>query len=67
MIYRFDLARVIETQRLLLREYTQDDLEALYGILSDPETMRHYPAPYDRAKTQRWIDWNLENYGVSWF
>lgn len=36
---------VMETERLLLREYTPEDFDALYEILSDPETMRHYPAP----------------------
>ena len=36
---------MIETDRLLLREYTLDDFDALYEIMSDPETMQHYPAP----------------------
>ena len=53
---------MIETQRLLLREYTMDDFDALYEIMSDPETMKHYPAPFDEARTRRWIEWNLENY-----
>ena len=53
---------MIETKRLILREYTPDDFAALYEILSDPETMAHYPAPFDEARTRRWIDWNLENY-----
>ena len=29
----------IETDRLLLRDYIPDDFDALYEILSDPETM----------------------------
>ena len=53
---------VMETERLLLREYTPEDFDTLYEILSDPETMRHYPAPFDAERTKRWIDWNLENY-----
>lgn len=53
---------ILETERLLLREYTADDFDALHKILSDPETMRHYPAPYDEAGTRHWIDWSLENY-----
>ncbi len=53
---------MIETERLLLREYTMDDFDALYEIMSDPETMRHYPAPFDEARTRRWIEWNLDNY-----
>ena len=56
-----------ETDRLLLREYAPDDFDALYEILSDPETMRHYPAPFDADRTRRWIDWNLQNYEKTGF
>lgn len=38
--------KIIETERLILREYTTDDFAALYEIMSDPETMQHYPAPF---------------------
>ena len=34
-----------ETKRLILREYTPADFDALYEILSDEETMAHYPGP----------------------
>ena len=44
---------VIETERLALREYTQDDFDALYEILGDAETMKHYPQPYNKVGTQR--------------
>ena len=54
--------KVIETERLILRQYTWADFEGLYEILSDPETMAHYPKPYDAAGVRRWIDWSLENY-----
>ena len=57
----------IETQRLLLRELTPDDFDALYEIFSDPETMRHYPKPFDREKVRYWIEWNMENYAVFGF
>lgn len=53
---------VIETERLILREYTRDDFDALFEIVSDPETMQHYPAPFDEQRTKEWIAWNLENY-----
>lgn len=61
---------IIETERLRLREYTKDDFSNLYEILSDPETMMHYPKPYDEKGTHRWIDWSLENYekhGFGWW
>ena len=53
---------VIETERLILREYTFDDFNILFEIVSDPETMQHYPATFDRQRTRDWIAWNLENY-----
>lgn len=52
----------IETPRLILRQYTMDDFDALYEIVSDPETMARYPAPFSPEKTRSWIAWNLENY-----
>lgn len=52
----------IETNRLLLREYTYQDFEDLSQILTDPETMKHYPKPYDEAGVKRWLDWSLNNY-----
>ena len=53
---------ILETERLLLREYVIEDFDALYEILSDEETMRHYPAPFDADRVRRWITWNLDNY-----
>lgn len=52
----------IETERLIFKEYTIDDFDDLYEILSDKETMIHYPKPYDKDGTLRWINWNLDNY-----
>ena len=34
---------VIETERLLLREMTEEDFPALYKVLSDSDIMKHYP------------------------
>ncbi len=53
---------IIETERLVLREYKPDNFDALYEIVSAPETMQHYPAPFDEEKTRDWINWNLDNY-----
>lgn len=53
---------MIETERLIMRKYTTDDFDDLYVILSDSETMQHYPAPFDRSRTENWIRWNLDNY-----
>ena len=53
---------IIETDRLILREYTNEDFPWLYKILSDPETMKYYPRPYDEAGVRRWLEWSLDNY-----
>ncbi len=53
---------ILETSRLILREFSPEDTDALALVLSDPETMRHYPAPYDRAGVEQWIGRNRERY-----
>ncbi len=53
---------VIETKRLILRELSHDDFDTLYDILSDFETMKYYPSPYDKNGVERWINWSIENY-----
>jgi len=61
---------ILETDRLILRNYTPDDFDALYRVISDPETMAHYPKPYDEKGTHRWLDWTLRNYreyGFGWW
>ena len=52
----------LETQRLLLRDLTPDDLEALHEVLGDPETMRFYPEPKTREGTLAWIEWCRRSY-----
>jgi len=53
---------ILQTPRLLLREFTFEDADALALVLSDPETMRYYPAPYDRAGVEQWIERNRQRY-----
>jgi ribosomal-protein-alanine N-acetyltransferase len=53
---------ILETARLVLREFTVEDADALALVLSDPETMRYYPAPYDRARVEQWIARNRRRY-----
>ena len=58
---------ILETPRLLLREMTDEDFSALHAILSDPETMKYYPKPYDESGTRRWINWCRESYQKNGF
>ena len=53
---------ILTTDRLVLREYCKEDFSWLYEILSDGETMKYYPKPYDEAGVARWLDWSLDNY-----
>src|SRR5277367_4674131 len=53
---------ILETARLRLREFTAPDAGMLALVLSDPETMRYYPAPYDRDGVERWIERNRKRY-----
>lgn len=52
----------LETERLILRELRMDDLDELYAILSDKESMLHYPETFSLTKSKKWIEWNRENY-----
>ena len=54
--------RILETQRLLLREFVPEDVDALSLVISDPETMRYYPAALDRAGVAEWIARNRRRY-----
>ena len=55
---------VIETERLLLREMTEDDFPALYQVLADPVIMKHYPYVFDENRVRNWILRNIERYRV---
>jgi [ribosomal protein S5]-alanine N-acetyltransferase len=53
---------ILETERLVLREFVPSDADALELVLSDPETMKYYPAPIDQNRIQQWIERNLRRY-----
>ena len=56
------VGEILETARLILREFVLEDAEALAQVLSDPQTMRHYPAPIDRNGLKEWIERNRRRY-----
>ena len=57
----------IETERLFLREMTEDDFEALRRVLGDADIMRHYPCVFDDARIRNWIARNRERYRIFGF
>lgn len=58
---------ILETERLILREMNLDDLDNLFKVLSDPETMKFYPKPCDRSTTRIWIERNMQRYNQQGF
>jgi RimJ/RimL family protein N-acetyltransferase len=53
---------VLETPRLLLREFTPADVDALESVLGDPVAMQYYPAPFSRAEIEEWVRRNRARY-----
>ena len=55
---------IIETERTYLRQLTQDDVDNVMQIFSDPEAMKYSPAEtvQSRADAEGIIQWNIENY-----
>ena len=58
---------VIETERLFLREMTDEDFPALYKVLADSDIMKHYPYACDENRVRNWILRNIERYRVFGF
>src|SRR6266571_19236 len=53
---------MFETERLKLREFSQDDLDDLAAMVADEEQMRFYPRPRTRDEACAWIGRNLSLY-----
>lgn len=53
---------VIETERLMLREMSLDDYDALYKVLADSDIMKHYPYTFDKKRVRGWIEKNISRY-----
>lgn len=54
--------KIIETERLYLRELQIDDKKDLMKVLSNPESMEFYSNPFSEEEVERWIQWNIDNY-----
>lgn len=57
----------LKTSRLILRDLQMSDFDALYEILSNPDTMQYYRAPFDAEKVQNWIIRNRQRYEILGF
>ena len=52
----------LHTGRLVVREFTLDDLDALTVVFADPAVLWWEPAPYTRAQTREWLELTLARY-----
>ncbi|GAB4446484.1 MAG: GNAT family N-acetyltransferase [Chloroflexi bacterium OHK40] len=50
----------VETDRLIIRSYVEEDLEALATILGDARTMAFWPRPFSRDEVVSWLYRNIE-------
>ena len=56
---------VAETERLVLRRVTHDDLDDLAALYGDPDVMRYSPnGPLGREEVQERLDSNLRSYSM---
>jgi ribosomal-protein-alanine N-acetyltransferase len=56
---------MFDTDRLILREYSPEDFVSLHAILSDPGTMKFWPAPFTEEQTKGWIERSIKSYKAS--
>jgi RimJ/RimL family protein N-acetyltransferase len=56
------MSAILETPRLRLREFQQEDLDDLTAMVADEDQMRFYPRPKTRAEASAWITRNLGLY-----
>ena len=50
---------IIETERLIIRSYSHNDISKLSIILSDPITMSFWPEPFTIEQTRHWVNSNI--------
>jgi ribosomal-protein-alanine N-acetyltransferase len=52
----------LETDRLLLRLVTEDDLDDLAALYADPVVMRYFPKTYSRDETREFLERMINGY-----
>ena len=56
------MTAILETSRLILREFVPEDADALARVICDRQTMRFYPLAFDRADADEWVVRNRRRY-----
>jgi RimJ/RimL family protein N-acetyltransferase len=58
---------MLETGRLILRQYEATDLAAIAQILGDAKTMQFWPEPFDRKAATAWLSRAMRSYEAHGF
>lgn len=58
---------ITETERLYLRELTQDDFDAIKRVLQDDEAMRFYEGAFTDDEVHVWLDRQIDRYNMHGF
>jgi len=53
---------VLETERLALRRFRRDDVNAIFAIIGDDVAMQYYPKTFNRSDAVQWVERNLRRY-----
>jgi len=55
--------KILETDRLILRRQTPDDLDALWALYTDPDVVRFIPdAPRNREEAREELEWHMNGH-----
>jgi RimJ/RimL family protein N-acetyltransferase len=60
-------ARILETERLIVREFVDSDLDPLAAMLGDAETMRFYDKRFSRDDALHWLEKSRARYKANGF
>jgi RimJ/RimL family protein N-acetyltransferase len=53
---------ILETDRLRLRRFRGEDVDAVFAIIGDPVSMQYYPKTFHRDDAKQWIERNQRRY-----
>jgi ribosomal-protein-alanine N-acetyltransferase len=58
---------VLQTERLILRDWRDSDYEPFAQLNADPEVMRYFPAPLSRQESDRLVEGMIEHHRTHGF
>ena len=53
---------ILETERLRLRRFQREDVDAIFAIIGDDVAMQYYPKTFNRSDAVQWVERNLRRY-----